>query len=777
MKKNLTGVLFAVMLLCTPLLTHAATAEEIKAMIAALTAQLGAITSGQGDSTSATTSVTTVTITPIDAVSKESNRATLKLSYDSLKKESALNASQQFVVKAGNQDVYVMGAGFKLERTGSDVGVNSSWIPNGTTYTLIGTKNATAQQFTDINGNVNNGWLVKAGTRASFGAGAGMNPQLMFSGIYTDELSYVQVYSGSTYGSIPWKRGSLPSNKVTIVGEKNATPVVTALAKAVGEPTLKLTYDSKHKEALLEGGQNVDVKAGSKDILVSAIYMQLNEKTNANLPHGTTPNGTNFSLMGVGNTKQETLSDSGSSLVVWRVKAGQVAHFKTKISVNPNLMAPGVYTVSAAGYVNLSDLSNQIWNSSYFQFTTPAQESQKVTIVGDRMIPGYSTSTPIIKLTSSPVVSDKPFSSGQKLMDFRVTYDPIKFQPTSVVLSVTCPQGVDASFSGETSSRCVKNTMNKLDDGTYDLSLLFTNTNSASALVGAMAQAYNIQGVAAATDKDAFNLEAKTTNTYSETGSKSCSEYSPYTFTQNLTVGSQGSDVVGLQCLLNAKGYLAATYLSGYFGPMTKAALAGYEVAKGISPAEGYFGPKDRAVMNAETVSATTVTAPAQGPVQGRTTSSVAPVLTPTVSSVSVSTTPVTMTQGKFVALNPIASVNIIKGSTQGVSFTWATNITRTSQNVYITLVDTTSSAVFKIKNGVSNNKKNSITGKDVKNVPAGSYKISVDVLDGNGVKHTSVSDGTITILAPVASLDASQTASAMTALNAIIAAMKSLSI
>lgn len=68
-------------------------------------------------------------------------------------------------------------------------------------------------------------------------------------------------------------------------------------------------------------------------------------------------------------------------------------------------------------------------------------------------------------------------------------------------------------------------------------------------------------------------------------------------YTRDLTVGSTGADVVALQTYLEAKGHLVIpTGVSkGYFGPLTRSALASYQAAMGISPAVGYFGPITRA--------------------------------------------------------------------------------------------------------------------------------------------------------------------------------------
>ncbi len=86
-------------------------------------------------------------------------------------------------------------------------------------------------------------------------------------------------------------------------------------------------------------------------------------------------------------------------------------------------------------------------------------------------------------------------------------------------------------------------------------------------------------------------------------------------FTTDLTVGSKGAEVTALQDMLVAGGYLTmpAGVAKGYFGALTKAAVAKWQVAKGITPAAGYFGPKSRAAAagSVTTTTTTTTTVPA----------------------------------------------------------------------------------------------------------------------------------------------------------------------
>ncbi len=74
-----------------------------------------------------------------------------------------------------------------------------------------------------------------------------------------------------------------------------------------------------------------------------------------------------------------------------------------------------------------------------------------------------------------------------------------------------------------------------------------------------------------------------------------------YEFKTDLTVGHTGPDVVALQKILVRKGVMVmppgASY--GFFGEVTRAAVARYQAQNGIAPVAGYFGPKTRAHLNA----------------------------------------------------------------------------------------------------------------------------------------------------------------------------------
>lgn len=69
---------------------------------------------------------------------------------------------------------------------------------------------------------------------------------------------------------------------------------------------------------------------------------------------------------------------------------------------------------------------------------------------------------------------------------------------------------------------------------------------------------------------------------------------------QNMTIGSTGQNVVVLQSLLQEMGFMsiAQGIPMGYFGSVTKAGLAQYQISQSIYPTSGYFGPETKAVMH-----------------------------------------------------------------------------------------------------------------------------------------------------------------------------------
>lgn len=70
-----------------------------------------------------------------------------------------------------------------------------------------------------------------------------------------------------------------------------------------------------------------------------------------------------------------------------------------------------------------------------------------------------------------------------------------------------------------------------------------------------------------------------------------------YAFNNNLSQDVQNDEVKQLQEKLRALGFFTFHTSTGYFGPITLAAVKAFQTANGI-PATGFVGPLTRAALN-----------------------------------------------------------------------------------------------------------------------------------------------------------------------------------
>lgn len=82
---------------------------------------------------------------------------------------------------------------------------------------------------------------------------------------------------------------------------------------------------------------------------------------------------------------------------------------------------------------------------------------------------------------------------------------------------------------------------------------------------------------------------------------------SAYNFSRTLSLGASGTDVLELQKLLQSHG-LFSEVPTGYYGPVTAAAVSRYQASKGLEQV-GYVGPRTLAALNGETTTVSTDTA------------------------------------------------------------------------------------------------------------------------------------------------------------------------
>jgi Putative peptidoglycan binding domain len=177
-------------------------------------------------------------------------------------------------------------------------------------------------------------------------------------------------------------------------------------------------------------------------------------------------------------------------------------------------------------------------------------------------------------------------------------------------------------------------------------------------------------------------------------GSTGGSSTSCTTFTRSLTIGSTGSDVKALQMFLNSHNAVIAASGAGsmgnestYFGGLTKAALAKFQAAQGISPAVGYFGPLTMAKVNSM------CTTTGGGPVGGGT-----PVpgagLSVGLSSQNPGAGSLISSGSSAAARVPVLAVNFTAGTASGVT---VSDVSFTKNGV---LSDSSISGAYLVENG-----------------------------------------------------------------------------
>ena len=135
-----------------------------------------------------------------------------------------------------------------------------------------------------------------------------------------------------------------------------------------------------------------------------------------------------------------------------------------------------------------------------------------------------------------------------------------------------------------------------------------TNRIARIAAVSVMALSFALPASAATVAELQAQINALMAQLSSMSGGTAASS-----FTADLTIGSKGAEVTALQDMLSAGGYLVmpAGVAKGYFGALTKSAVAKWQTAKGISPAAGYFGAKSRAAAGSVAGTPSTPATPA----------------------------------------------------------------------------------------------------------------------------------------------------------------------
>lgn len=127
----------------------------------------------------------------------------------------------------------------------------------------------------------------------------------------------------------------------------------------------------------------------------------------------------------------------------------------------------------------------------------------------------------------------------------------------------------------------------------------FVGVLTAVAMVGGSALPASAQSVAdlqAQINSLLATIQALQAQLVSVGGGTSGGGTTACTFTRDLTLNSQGADVTCLQQYLTRTGHFTFSGgATGFFGNITKTAVAAWQAANGVTPAAGYFGPISKA--------------------------------------------------------------------------------------------------------------------------------------------------------------------------------------
>lgn len=271
-----------------------------------------------------------------------------------------------------------------------------------------------------------------------------------------------------------------------------------------------------------------------------------------------------------------TLSPSTS------VAAGTTVSFSTSIT---GFSSP---SFALSDNFNGTSLRSSNINTGGFFSWTPSQQdagTHTITVLAFDSSGHSASASTVITVTSGSKVSIGPVSPSTSVpigtwVVFNATADNFSSPNFTVSdsFSGTSVQSGFISTSGDFSWKPVAN-----DIGTHVITVT----------------AYDSAGHTGTTQVTLTVVPADSTTTTTTTstgGTTTTAASSAYVFSSYLVPGSQSSEVLALQQLLQREGYLSATP-NGYFGSATTAAVKQFQAAQGISQT-GTVGPQTRTALN-----------------------------------------------------------------------------------------------------------------------------------------------------------------------------------
>lgn len=240
-------------------------------------------------------------------------------------------------------------------------------------------------------------------------------------------------------------------------------------------------------------------------------------------------------------------------------------------------------------------------NSVLNSLDTPATAWIKSTFTAKAAVTTKATTATTTKTTNSALTNDLVISC--EISDTSIEVD----EETEISVDISGGESpYKIRWSGDTSRiRKISKTKNDQDiefkkSGKYVLEVKVTD--DAGKEIEEICSAINVYEKDAEQEEEAVNSTDYTTPTYAAPTAS---------FYRDLTIGSEGSDVVALQDYLISRGFLAmpAGVVKGYFGELTRSAVARWQASVGLTPAAGYFGQKSRTYISTGVIPVSTATA------------------------------------------------------------------------------------------------------------------------------------------------------------------------
>lgn len=427
-------------------------------------------------------------------------------------------------------------------------------------------------------------------------------------------------------------------------------PIKVPTAKFSTNPTLKLAYDSVKKIPIIEGSAVVEIEGKTnEDTLVYTFGAKLTDNKNKT----SYTNATRVTSEIISGAKKSTIEGSGDAVYI--IKAGEKAKFKVTLRDNPDFMFAGSYKMSLTNISFVTTNNNDGTVYDYTSIVVPTATSNALAVVGEKgpyinslkgqtgtfgvksafkqndimafegarladskiLIDGVAVGKGVLNknktILSFNLKDIKNFVPGERRIELENKYgksNPIytlfadSTSPAPYISLVVAPAAGDFEIDSEGKAMVEgKNLVYRENDTVAYVGgkkALVTQYGSNYMYITVPKLDLGVYDMYITTTYGKSNIVKVKVITSRGTGTINLSSTCPTTkFERALSVGSSGNDVVALQTFLYSKGY-SASVATGYFGASTKASLAAYQVTKGITPADGTFGPISRAAMTAD---------------------------------------------------------------------------------------------------------------------------------------------------------------------------------